>query len=235
MKGNNNDGKAPQTNEAAQQAAELKRLSMKGLKLELDDLTNFIEEEILGEFIDLSNTVETHNSTLKIVSDNQLALQNSIDLLASEILVLQTGTPPVEAEAAHPKIQAAPMMPDNRDYGPIVPSPEAAQLPPLTQPPAIIISDKPEPPHIEYQEPVPQEDSYAKDLKFGTHQHVVLETIADSCIVMNDILLLCKAMRKVPELTDQSRIALLYLAGRRAGIEITPGMQVRAGVKMIVA
>jgi len=213
MTGNNGYGKVTRTNEAAKQAAELKKLSMKGLKLELDDLTNFIEEEILGKLVEITNAVEAHNEAFKIVSSNQAALQQSIDLLAGEIMEIQTRTPQA-GEKSHDKA--------------IRESVEELIQVRKAEP-------EPEPPHLEYPEPVPQEDSYKEDLIFGQHQHVVLETIADSCIVMNDILLLCKAMKKVPELTDQTRIALLDLAGRRAGIQITPGMQVRAGVKMIVA
>jgi len=192
--------------------ADLKKLTMKGLKTELDDLTDLIENEILNVITSLTNAVDKHQKAFKVVSSNQSALQQSIDLLAGEIMVLQTGQPETEKEAESNRLQAAE----------------------LVQPPILTVTPEPEPEPLQYPEPVPQEDSYAEDLTFGSHQHVVLETIADSCIVMNDILLLCKAMKKVPELSDQTRIALLDLAGRRAGIEITPGMHVRAGVKMIV-
>ena len=213
MTGNNNNRPTIEPVPAEAQAADAKKLSMKGLKLELDDLTNFIEEEILGKLVALTNAVEAHNKAFKIVSDNQLQLQESDNLLASEILGLQTRTPTAEDEAARRGLRPAEL---KRTLTRTVP--ETLE---------VIPEEVPQPFQEAEQEP--------EEIRFGTNQHKVLEAIADSCIVMNDILLLCKAMKKVPELTDQTRIALLDLAGRRAGIEIQPGMQVRAGVKQIVA
>lgn len=172
-------------------AADTKKLTMKGLKLELDDLSEFIDGDVLGKILELTDAVQAHNEALKILGEIQANLQEAIYALGEATLA---------------------------------PSPSVL-------PQALETLEEPEP----IPEPIPEPEPEPEDLQFGTHQHVVLETIADSCIVMNDILLLCKAMKKVPELTDQTRIALLDLAGRRAGIEIQPGMQVRAGIKMIVA
>lgn len=235
MTGNNNNRPIIEPLPETAAAADVKKLTMKGLKLELNDLSGFIEDDVLGKLVELANAIEAHNKAFVIVSNNLDAIQQSVDLIATahkEANTLDTLTEMATDINALQEAQG--VLSRNQTLlqeGMFILSGDVMKANPPTPAPPLVTMDAPE----EIIEQIPEEIPEPEEIQFGTPQHPVLEAIADSCIVMNDILLLCKAMKKVPELVDQSRIALLDLAGRRAGIQITPGMQIRAGVKMVVA
>jgi len=58
-----------------------------------------------------------------------------------------------------------------------------------------------------------------------------IAAVASVCLTMNDVLMICRALKEIPELTDTERIKIVSLACRSSGVFITPGLQIRAGVK----
>jgi len=61
-----------------------------------------------------------------------------------------------------------------------------------------------------------------------------LAAVADICLTMNDILMITRALKDAGDLSDGDRITILQVACRRAGEAMTPGLQIRAGVKYVV-
>ena len=54
--------------------------------------------------------------------------------------------------------------------------------------------------------------------------------IANVCLTMNDVLMICRALKKSPTLSDMDKTAILNIACNSADVPPTYGMQVRAGV-----
>jgi hypothetical protein len=65
----------------------------------------------------------------------------------------------------------------------------------------------------------------------GTADISDIGVVAAVCQTMTDVLTITRALKEVPELTDAERKEILYIAGRASGVIITPGLQIRAGVK----
>lgn len=58
-----------------------------------------------------------------------------------------------------------------------------------------------------------------------------LEHIASVCLNMNDVLMICRALRDVKCIYDSEREYILNLATRNAGVQMTSGLRIRAGIK----
>ena len=58
-----------------------------------------------------------------------------------------------------------------------------------------------------------------------------VSSMANVCQTMADVLMICRYLKNDPELTDEERIKVLGIAAERAGVPITQGLQIRAGVK----
>lgn len=56
-----------------------------------------------------------------------------------------------------------------------------------------------------------------------------LESVASVSQTMADVLMICRALKIAPDLTDQERTNILDIACKKAGVLITPGLQIRAG------
>lgn len=57
------------------------------------------------------------------------------------------------------------------------------------------------------------------------------QTIAAKCQTMTDVLMICRALQDDPTLTDADRDRVVNVACQAAGVPITHGLQIRAGVK----
>ena len=62
-----------------------------------------------------------------------------------------------------------------------------------------------------------------------------LAAVADICLTMNDILMITRALKAAGELDDAGRMHVLRIACGRAGETMTPGLQIRAGIKYVEA
>lgn len=56
-----------------------------------------------------------------------------------------------------------------------------------------------------------------------------LESVASVSQTMADVLMVCRALKIAPNLTDQERTNILDIACKKASVIITPGLQIRAG------
>lgn len=65
----------------------------------------------------------------------------------------------------------------------------------------------------------------------GTDDISAIAIVASVCQTMTDVLTITRALKEVPELTDAERKEILYIASRASGVVITPGLQIRAGVR----
>jgi hypothetical protein len=59
--------------------------------------------------------------------------------------------------------------------------------------------------------------------------------LANVCVSMSDVLMICRYLKADPEIPEEVRIETLQLACRRAGVPVSAGMNARAGVKYVVA
>jgi len=62
-----------------------------------------------------------------------------------------------------------------------------------------------------------------------------IAAIANVCLTMSDVLIVTRALKEIPELIDAERIEILNLACRSSGVILTPGLQIRAGVRFMGA
>lgn len=62
-----------------------------------------------------------------------------------------------------------------------------------------------------------------------------IANLANVCVSMSDVLLICRYLKADPEIPEEIRIETLQLACRRAGVPVSAGMSARAGVKYVVA
>jgi len=58
-----------------------------------------------------------------------------------------------------------------------------------------------------------------------------IEAVASTCLTMNDVLMICRALKDAPEIPDKDKTQILNTACRSSGVILTPGLQIRAGVK----
>jgi len=57
-----------------------------------------------------------------------------------------------------------------------------------------------------------------------------ITAVATVCLTMNDVLMITRALANAKDLSDLQRVEILKIACRSAGVEITTGLQTRAGV-----
>jgi len=62
-----------------------------------------------------------------------------------------------------------------------------------------------------------------------------IAAIADVCLTLNDILMICRALKEMTDITDTEKNEILNIACTRAGEAVTPGMRIRAGIKYVEA
>jgi len=81
---------------------------------------------------------------------------------------------------------------------------------------------------IEFAQPPQQRAGGAVELSS-------IAAIASVFLTMNDVLMICRALKEVPELTDLERNEILNIAGEISGVEISSGLKIRAGVRNVGA
>jgi phosphoribulokinase len=57
-----------------------------------------------------------------------------------------------------------------------------------------------------------------------------IAAVASACLTMNDVLMICRALRDSPDTELMDKNEILNIACRSAGVEVTHGLQIRAGV-----
>jgi len=57
-----------------------------------------------------------------------------------------------------------------------------------------------------------------------------IETVAGVCLTMNDVLMICRALKGSPEIPDQEKIRILNIACKAAGVPDAIGLRIRAGI-----
>lgn len=57
-----------------------------------------------------------------------------------------------------------------------------------------------------------------------------IAAVAGVCLNMTDVLMICRALKESPKLTDQERNDILNIACKSSGVIIVPGLQIRAGM-----
>jgi len=62
-----------------------------------------------------------------------------------------------------------------------------------------------------------------------------IEAVAQVAQSMTDVLMICRALKAMPDLTDDDRLYLLQVACRMAGEQVTGGLQIRAGMRNVEA
>jgi hypothetical protein len=60
-----------------------------------------------------------------------------------------------------------------------------------------------------------------------------IESVASVCQSLTDVLMVCRALKAVPNMTDEDRLYILQVACRMAGEPITNGIKIRAGIKYV--
>jgi len=85
--------------------------------------------------------------------------------------------------------------------------------------------DIPEPPEPEIQFDRRPEPPIRWELQAAN-----LATVASVCLTMNDVLMICRAMKKAPDIPDKDKIHILNIACRTAGMDDTIGLRIRAGI-----
>lgn len=94
--------------------------------------------------------------------------------------------------------------------------------------------------HIKYAEAKPPEAAAAAEygktptqpeepVKIGFD----LQAVAAKCQTMTDVLMICRALKDDPTLTDAERNNLLKIATGAAGVQFAQGLQIRAGVRNV--
>lgn len=58
-----------------------------------------------------------------------------------------------------------------------------------------------------------------------------IAAVAGVCLNMTDVLMICRALKESPKLTDQERNDILNIACKSSGVIIVPGLQIRAGMR----
>lgn len=58
-------------------------------------------------------------------------------------------------------------------------------------------------------------------------------SMANACQTMADVLMICRYLKNDPKLTDEERNEILRTAAERAGVQMTQGLQIRAGVRNV--
>lgn len=58
-----------------------------------------------------------------------------------------------------------------------------------------------------------------------------IQAMANVCQTMTDVLMICRYLKNDPELTDEERNKMLEIAAGQAGVPITHGLQIRAGIQ----
>lgn len=91
-------------------------------------------------------------------------------------------------------------------------------------------TDQQQPPEheIEFAQPPQQRAG-------GTVDVSGIAAIANVCLSMVDVLMVTRALKEVPELSDDERNEILDIACRSSGVIIAPGLQIRAGVMNVEA
>lgn len=90
-----------------------------------------------------------------------------------------------------------------------------------------VMKSKPEP-ELEFAQP-PQQ------MAGGQWRKSDIEAVASICQHMTDVLMICRALKAMPDLPDEDRTYLLTTACRAAGVPLSPGLQIRAGVRNVEA
>jgi hypothetical protein len=191
------------------EAAKPKRQTVAGLKKDLEDMESYIENEILawlGELAvrleGLETTTATHNSVL--LGDVKTRLDNqdaAIGALADALRTCGEGIADWGSRMEECEDSITSLQTANVD-----------------------IQESAEHTELEFAQPPVQ-------MAGGTADISDIGVVASVCQTMTDVLTITRALKEVPELTDAERNEILYIAGRASGVVITPGLQIRAGVK----
>ena len=57
-----------------------------------------------------------------------------------------------------------------------------------------------------------------------------IAAVASVCLTMNDVLMICRALRDSPDLEAMDKNEILNIACKSAGVQVTHGIQIRAGI-----
>ena len=60
-----------------------------------------------------------------------------------------------------------------------------------------------------------------------------IEAVAQVAQSMTDVLMICRALKAMPDIADEDRLYLLQVACRMAGEQVTGGLQIRAGMRNV--
>ena len=92
--------------------------------------------------------------------------------------------------------------------------------------------------------PITQEPTTKSEIEFASPPQTPvpirawigdIEAVARVCLNMNDILMVCRALKAAGAMSDDNRIEILQVACRQAGETMTPGLQIRAGITYVEA
>jgi uncharacterized coiled-coil protein SlyX len=185
-----------------------RRITTAQVKKELDALKSDIEKDVLDWLGNLDTRMESleattakHNATL--LSDVKVRL----DVLDKAIAILQSNQS--ELMKAYTEQQQT----IDAVTGSVNTIHDAV----------IELSEQPAATEIEFAKPpaaIPDSPVQTADIA----------AVASACLTMNDVLMICRALRDSPDTELMDKNEILNIACRSAGVEVTHGLQIRAGV-----
>lgn len=186
-----------------------KRATVAGLKKELDKLKQDVESDVLQWLGELDIRLEGIETT---TAEHNKALLGDVK---TRLEIIEKGEPKTIIEVADNI--AARLEAVEADTGTLANVMRSHITDTATTPPAAAAA-------AGFATPPPQTEGI-----WGSISDI--QGIAEQAQTMTDVLLICRFLKAVPTLTDADRDATLQIATEAAGVQITQGLRIRAGVQ----
>lgn len=190
-----------------------KRITVADLKKAIDGIQNIQLPEALEWLGQLDTRLDAIEKCVGILQHNQSELMKA-HLIAREA---------VDTIQATPQTANIDTRLDNQDAA--IGALASALRSHLEEPAAPALTPETE---LEFAQP-PQQTAGGQSRKSD------IEAVASVCLHMTDVLMICRVLKATPDLPDEDRTYLLTIACRAAGVTLSPGLQIRAGVREVEA
>ena len=187
-----------------------KRLTVADLKKELDELKADVDDSVLGWLGELA---------VRLDKLEQVPIQDIVDVASdinARLKKLEEGSNPDRQNVAEDIADRL----DNYDAA------IGARADALTD----HIKDSaatPQPQETEIEFAQPPQQTVDRQARAGD-----IISVASVCLTMGDVLTVCRALKADIGVSDQERNEILNIACLSSGVILTPGLQIRAGVKL---
>lgn len=212
-----------------------RRITSAQVKKELDELKADIDKDVLDwlgqldiKLEGLEATTATHNKTL--LGD----VKTRLDILDKGIVTLQGNQSELMKayQALQRDVDGIPATPEPTDLNLRMVSIEeaTATLADAVRSLAKDAAATPQPAAAELEFAQPPEVTVGELATKGD-----IAAMASVCLTMTDVLMICRLLKLKQSLSDGDRTYLLSIASRAAGVPLSPGLQIRAGVQNVEA